>query len=463
MLSITTKSPYALRALVELHRRGRRTDRCRSPSCAGGGDIPVQFLEQLFATLRRAGLLRSQRGVKGGYSFERPAAEITVLEVVELLDGPLGGGASGIFAEAAGAAAARARRLEHRRRGRGRGPGGARAHVPHLTTLARIPSNIAEYVGRTPIVRLSRITDGLDVELYAKLESFNPGGSVKDRIGVAMIEAAEAEGRIVTGPHDDRRGDERQHRDRPGVRLRGQGLPAGADDAPGDEPRAGGPAAALRRRGARHRVAGRDGRGGGGGPGAGRTARATFLPDQFSNPANPAIHRRTTGPEILAALEDRVDVFVAGVGTGGTITGAGEAIRERCPGCRIVAVEPAASAVLSGGRPGPHKIQGIGAGFVPAGAQPGAARRDHPGRRRGWRSRPPARLARREGILAGISCGAAVAGALELARRPELRGARIVTVLPGLRGAVRLDAVLRAVGLDQEVHLRTAVPSPAGS
>jgi cysteine synthase A len=154
-----------------------------------------------------------------------------------------------------------------------------------------------------------------------------------------------------------------------------------------------------------------------------------FLPDQFSNPANPEIHRRTTGPEILEALENRVDVFIAGVGTGGTITGAGEAIKQQCPDCRIVAVEPRTSAVLSGGRPGPHKIQGIGAGFIPRVLNRELldeviAIDDENA------IETARRLAREEGVLAGISCGAAVAAALQVAVRPESRGARIVTVLP---------------------------------
>jgi cysteine synthase A len=154
-----------------------------------------------------------------------------------------------------------------------------------------------------------------------------------------------------------------------------------------------------------------------------------FVCDQFSNPANPAAHRRTTAPEIFDALDGRVDVLVAGVGTGGTITGVGEYLKERCPGCRVVAVEPAASAVLCGGAPGPHRIQGIGAGFVPPVLDRGildeviavsdedaicAARE----------------LARREGLLAGISCGAALVAALRVARRPESRGARIAIVMP---------------------------------
>jgi cysteine synthase A len=154
-----------------------------------------------------------------------------------------------------------------------------------------------------------------------------------------------------------------------------------------------------------------------------------FLPDQFSNPANPEIHRRTTGPEILDALQDRVDVFVAGVGTGGTITGAGEMIKARCPAARIVAVEPSSSAVLSGRQPGPHKIQGIGAGFVPAVLNRELIDEVIPIDDE-TAIETARELARREGVLTGISGGAAVAAAIQLARRPEHRQARIVTILP---------------------------------
>jgi cysteine synthase A len=154
-----------------------------------------------------------------------------------------------------------------------------------------------------------------------------------------------------------------------------------------------------------------------------------FLPDQFSNPANPEAHRLTTGPEIWDSLDGKIDVLVAGVGTGGTITGVGELLKERNPGCRVIAVEPASSAVLSGGAAGPHKIQGIGAGFVPSvlnlelideviAVEDEAA------------IETARLLARREGVLAGISCGAAVWAALQIARRPESRGRRIATILP---------------------------------
>jgi cysteine synthase len=154
-----------------------------------------------------------------------------------------------------------------------------------------------------------------------------------------------------------------------------------------------------------------------------------FLPDHFSNPANPDIHRRTTGPEIWDALEGQVDVLVAGVGTGGTITGAGEVLKERNPGIRVVAVEPASSAVLSGRAPGPHKIQGIGAGFVPPVLNRDVLDEIIPvGDEDAIET---ARIcAREEGVLVGLSCGAALWAALQVARRPESRGARIAVVLP---------------------------------
>ncbi len=294
--------------------------------------------------------------------------------------------------------------------------------------MPRIPTNIAEHVGRTPIIQLTRVASDLEVELFAKLEAFNPGGSVKDRIGVAMIEAAEREGLIEPGVStivEATSGNtgialafvcaakgyelvltmpQGMSREREGL-LRLYGARVEVTESLGGMDEAVDAARTL----------------------AGR--KDVFLPDQFSNPANPEIHRRTTGPEILEALDRRVDVFVVGVGTGGTITGAGQAIKAICPDCRIVAVEPRASAVLSGGRAGPHKIQGIGAGFVPSVLNRElldeviAVEDEH--------AIETARaLARREGVLAGISGGAAVAAALEIARRPQFQGARIVTILP---------------------------------
>jgi cysteine synthase A len=154
-----------------------------------------------------------------------------------------------------------------------------------------------------------------------------------------------------------------------------------------------------------------------------------FLPDQFSNPANPDAHRRTTGPELWEALDGRIDIFVAGVGTGGTVTGTGEFLKSKNPSCRIVAVEPLSSAVLSGGLPGPHKIQGIGAGFVPKVLNLDVV--DEVIAVSDEDAIDTARLlARREGVLAGISCGAAVWAALRVASRPEHANARIATILP---------------------------------
>jgi cysteine synthase A len=300
--------------------------------------------------------------------------------------------------------------------------------------LPEIPTNIAAHVGRTPMVALGRMLAAVGVaadagtELFAKLEAFNPGGSVKDRIGVAMIEAAEQEGRIEPG----RTTVVEATSGNTGIALafvcaaKGYDLVLTLPQGMSRE-REG----LLRLYGARVELT----ESLGGMTEAVQAAQALaagddfFLPDQFSNPANPEIHRRTTGPEIWDALEERVDVFVAGVGTGGTITGAGEVLKQRNPSCRVVAVEPRGSAVLSGGRPGPHKIQGIGAGFIPAVLNREVideviAVDDEDA------IQTARQLARTEGVLAGISGGAAVWAALHVAGRPDSRGARIVTILP---------------------------------
>jgi cysteine synthase A len=294
--------------------------------------------------------------------------------------------------------------------------------------MAQIPTNIADHVGRTPMVELTRMVGDLKVRLFAKLESFNPGGSVKDRIGVSMIEAAEQEGQIEPGKTTIVEATSGNT----GIALafvcaaKGYDLVLTLPQGMSRE-REG----LLRLYGARVEVT----ESLGGMTEAVEAARAmamsdgVFLPDQFSNPANPEIHRRTTGPEILDALADRVDVFVAGVGTGGTITGVGEVLKERNPSCRVVAVEPSSSAVLSGHAPGPHKIQGIGAGFVPAVLNRDVLDEVIPVHDEDA-IETARKLARTEGVLAGISGGAAVWASLELARRPESRGARIVTILP---------------------------------
>jgi cysteine synthase len=294
-----------------------------------------------------------------------------------------------------------------------------------------VDDNILARIGRTPLVRLRRLPGEGAATILAKCEQLNPGGSVKDRAALAMVEAAEREGRLVAGRSiivEATSGNT-------GIGLalvaavKGYHLILTMPENMSVERQA-----LLRAYGAELHLtpAGRVMQG------AVDKANAiaarnpnAFMPRQFSNPQNPAIHRATTGPEILAQLGDRVpDALVVGVGTGGTITGIGQVLRQRHPGVAIIAVEPAESAVLSGGDPGPHTIQGIGAGFVPevldralitevrqvSGADA---------------QRVKLALPRREGLLVGISSGAAVAVALDVAR--ELGpGKTVVTVLPDI-------------------------------
>jgi cysteine synthase A len=266
-------------------------------------------------------------------------------------------------------------------------------------------------------------------ELVAKLEAYNPAGSVKDRIGVAMIEAAEAEGRIEPG----RTTIVEATSGNTGIALAfvcaAKGyklvltLPQGMSrEREGLLKLYGASVEITESLGGMHEAV--------------DAARAladslgdAFIPDQFSNPANPEVHRRTTAEEIWRDTGGKVDVLVAGVGTGGTITGAGEVLKERNPGLHVVAVEPAASPVLSGGRPGPHKIQGIGAGFVPPVFNRAIV--DEIVQAPDEAAIETARLvSRTEGILAGISGGAALWAAIEVGSRKDLRGARVVVVIP---------------------------------
>jgi len=296
--------------------------------------------------------------------------------------------------------------------------------------MPRIPINIAEHVGRTPIVQLTRLLpDDVDVRLFGKLEAFNPGGSVKDRIGVAMLEAAERDGRIEPG----RTTIVEATSGNTGIALafvcaaKGYDLVLTLPEGMSRER-----TRLLKLYGAQVEMV----ESLGGMNEAVDAARAlatrddVFLPDQFSNPANPEAHRLGTGPEILDAFDGEApDVFVAGVGTGGTITGVGEVLKERAPGTQVVAVEPASSAVLSGRPPGPHRIQGIGAGFVPPVLNLEVV--DEVIAITDEQAIETAReAAMREGALVGPSCGAALYGAMEVARRPESRGKRIVCVLP---------------------------------
>jgi cysteine synthase A len=293
--------------------------------------------------------------------------------------------------------------------------------------MARIPVNIAEHVGRTPMIELARMAPP-GVRIFGKLESFNPGGSVKDRIGVAMIEAAEEDGLIEPG----RTTIVEATSGNTGIALafvcaaKGYDLVLTLPQGMSREREA-----LLGLYGARVEIT----ESLGGMNEAVDAARAmaarddVFLPDQFANPANPEAHRRTTGPELWEALDGDIDVLVCGVGTGGTITGAGEVLKERNPNLRVVAVEPASSAVLSGRSPGPHKIQGIGAGFVPP-----VLNRDIIDEVVAVDDEDALETARRaarvEGALVGISCGAALWAAIEIGRRPQYTGSRIAVVLP---------------------------------
>jgi cysteine synthase A len=291
-----------------------------------------------------------------------------------------------------------------------------------------ICDDITRAVGLSPLVRLNNLSRESGVELLAKVESFNPLGSIKDRVAVAMIEDAEASGSLAPGgtiiePTSGNTGiglafvsASRGYRliltmpESMSIERRKLLVHLGAELVL--TPAAEGMKGAIARAVALQEQT----------PGS-------WMPNQFANPANPAMHRRSTGPEIWQQSGGRIDAFVAGVGTGGTISGAGGYLKEQNPQLRVVAVEPAASPVLSGGSPGPHKIQGIGAGFIPGNFE--AAVVDEILTVSNEAAIEQARmLARCEGILCGISGGAALAGALQLAARPEYQGKRIVFILP---------------------------------
>lgn len=294
----------------------------------------------------------------------------------------------------------------------------------------RIYDSIAETIGNTPLVRIPRICaeEGITADICLKLEFFNPIASVKDRIGVAMVEALEAEGRIKPGSLlvEPTSGNT-------GIALafvcaaRGYRLILTMPESVSIERRK-----MLRYLGASVELTPREK----GMKGAVERAQqlvaenpGAVMPDQFGNPANPEIHRRTTAEEIWHDTEGRVDAVVSGIGTGGTLTGCGQVLKPRKPGLKMFAVEPTASPVLSGGKPGPHPIQGIGAGFVPAILD--TALIDEIVQVTNEETFEQARrLATVEGIPGGISSGAALAATLKIARRPEMSGKLIVTIIP---------------------------------
>lgn len=292
--------------------------------------------------------------------------------------------------------------------------------------MARIANDITGLIGQTPIVKLNRLTGAEDAEVYLKLEYFNPGSSVKDRIALSMIEAAEKsgdlkEGDVIIEPTSGNTGiglamiaaakgykavlvmpDTMSMERRNLLRAYGAELIL----TPGAEGMNGAIKMAEQK----------------------ATENNWFMPQQFNNEANPEVHRLTTGPEIVEAMGDQLDAFVAGIGTGGTITGAGQVLKENYPDILIAAVEPTDSPVLSGGKPGPHKIQGIGAGFVPKILNTEIY--DEVIQVSNEQSYETARkVAREEGILGGVSSGAAVYAALELAKRLG-KGKKVLAVLP---------------------------------
>ena len=424
MILLSRRSFLAMAAVVDVALHARPMP-VAAKALAARHNLPPRHLETVLQALVRQGILKGVRGPRGGYELARERRRITAGDIVraamtatgedglpaapnsklvDLVVGPVVKRPQKRSCEFDGVTvddlcrAAEAKRPSTARHSRFHNLG---REIPQLSTQTensdnrpdksledpmaeparkleaaqdldrkpgrgRVYDSITETIGDTPLVRLNRLPQerGVEAEILLKLEFFNPIASVKDRIGVSMIDAIEAAGAIEPG-HDPDRADLGQYRHRAGLRGGGARLPADPRHARDHVARAAQDAGVPGRRTGAH--PGPDGHEGRDREGARNSRRSpsAVIPQQFQNPANPEIHRRTTAEEIWNDTHGQLDVFVAGVGTGGTITGVGQVLKPRLPNLRVIAVEPEDSPVLSGGQPGPHKIQGIGAGFIP--------------------------------------------------------------------------------------------------
>jgi len=451
-VELSCKSEYALLALLELADHYQNGEPVQIRQIAAQQNIPERYLEQLLATLRRGGLVKSQRGAKGGYILAREPRKITLLEVLGCLEGLEASACeqettsrtleSGVVQEIWQEASQAANLVLKKHTLQDLWDQKAARQqadvikellllVVYKSKAMRIARDITELIGCTPLVQLNHIpqAEGCVAQIVVKLESMNPSASVKDRIGISMINAAEQEGRITPGKTilvEPTSGNT-------GIALamtaaaRGYRLILTMPETMSAERRA-----MLRAYGADLELTpGIEGM-----SGAIRRAQAivdtthhAYMLQQFRNPANPQIHRETTAEEIWEDTDGQVDILVAGIGTGGTLTGVAEVIKARKPSFQAIAVEPANSPVLAGGRPGPHKIQGIGAGFIPQVLKVKLIDEvisvtDDDAITYGRR------LAREEGLLSGISTGAAMQAAIRVAQRPENTGRLIVMIQP---------------------------------